>query len=270
MNSVLGTLANYESFASRFIDPRPIVIWCPPDYETSGEHYPVLYMRDGQNLFDATSAYGGIDWGMDETVIRLMEAGEIPGVIIVGEWNNGINRWREYMPQKALKSAPERVRLRFREQAGGDPISDLYLRFLVEELKPFVDSTYRTLDERTHTMLMGSSMGALLSLYALEEYPQIFGGAGCLSTHWPAGEDALVDWMGAHLPSPGLHKIYFDHGTVTLDAQYEPYQQHMDDHLQTAGYHSGVDWMTCKFEGAEHNEAAWRERVHIPLKFLLG
>ena len=98
----------------------------------------------------------------------------------------------------------------------------------------------------------------------------MFGGAGCVSTHWPAGENMLVDYMGSHLPQPGAHKLYFDYGTATLDELYEPFQQRMDAHLQAAGYTQGKDWITRKFEGAEHNEAAWRVRVEIPLRFLLS
>lgn len=102
------------------------------------------------------------------------------------------------------------------------------------------------------------------------EYPDIFGGAGCLSTHWPIGEEALVDALGAGLAPAGRHRLYFDYGTETLDADYEPWQRRMDGWLRTAGYREGQDWSTRKFEGAEHSERAWRERVHIPLAFLLG
>lgn len=113
-------------------------------------------------------------------------------------------------------------------------------------------------------------MGGLISLYALEQYPHLFGGAGCLSTHWPTGEEMLVDYLGAHLPQAGAHRLYFDFGTATLDWNYEPFQRRMDEHLRAAGYREDVDWMTRKFEGAEHNEAAWRARVHIPLEFCWG
>jgi enterochelin esterase-like enzyme len=113
-------------------------------------------------------------------------------------------------------------------------------------------------------------MGGLISLYALEQYPHVFGRAGCLSTHWPAGGAPLVDDLAAHLPAPGRHKLYFDYGTATLDALYEPFQQRMDEHLAAAGYTRDHDWMTLKFDGAKHNEAAWRARVDLPVRFLLG
>ena len=117
---------------------------------------------------------------------------------------------------------------------------------------------------------MGSSMGGLISLYAICEYPQVFGGAGCVSTHWLAGENMLVDYFGAALPDPIDHKLYFDYGTETLDADYEPYQLRMDERLAARGYERDQNWVTRKFPGAEHSEVAWRTRVRIPLEFLLG
>jgi len=118
--------------------------------------------------------------------------------------------------------------------------------------------------------VMGSSMGGLISLYAVSEYPHVFGGAGCVSTHWPAGGDLLVDAMASTLPPASTHKLYFDFGTETLDSEYEPFQQRMDSHLRQAGYVENKNWLTLKFDGAEHSEKSWRERVEIPLAFLLG
>jgi predicted alpha/beta superfamily hydrolase len=174
------------------------------------------------------------------------------------------------MPQRALEAdGNEALRQRFMQQQGGEGIGDSYQRFLVEEVKPFIDAHYRTLPDQPNTLVMGSSMGGLASLYAISRYPQVFGAAGCLSTHWTAGGEALVRYMGAHLPSPKTHRLYFDFGTRGLDAAYEPLQTLMDGLLRQAGYTQGVDWVTRKFEGADHNEAAWRQRVHIPLDFLL-
>jgi predicted alpha/beta superfamily hydrolase len=226
-------------------------------------------MHDGQNLFDCATSYSGVDWGIDEALTELMREG-LPGAIVVGVWNTGENRWREYMPEKFVRrSLKQRLRALFVSRLRGVPYSDAYLRFLVEEVKPFVDNMYRTLPDRGHTSVMGSSMGGLISLYALEEYPHVFGAAGCVSTHWPAAGDDLVDAMAAALPPPGRHRLYFDYGTETVDAAYEPFQQRMDHHLETAGYTRGVDWLTEKFPGADHSERAWRERVALPLRFLL-
>jgi hypothetical protein len=91
-----------------------------------------------------------------------------------------------------------------------------------------------------------------------------------VSTHWSAGRQELVDEMASRLPDPSDHRLYFDFGTETLDSEYEPYQRRMDEHLRQAGYRENENWVTRKFEGAEHSERSWRERVHIPLEFLLG
>ena len=158
-----------------------------------------------------------------------------------------------------------------------EPISDLYLQFLVKELKPFIDSAFATCKERKNTFIAGSSMGGLISMYAICEYPDIFGGAACLSTHWtgiyradnnpvPA---ALLKYLSDNVPSPKNHKIYFDYGSQTLDALYKPFQQQADDIMKKKGY-SGRNWMTKEFPGEDHSENAWNRRFSIPAVFLLG
>lgn len=122
---------------------------------------------------------------------------------------------------------------------------------------------------REDTFLMGSSKGALISLYALCEYPRLFGAAACLSTHWVAGDGVMIDYLRRAPPSPGMHRLYFDYGTETLEAAYEVWQRQVDQVMSAAGYRAGNDWVTKKFSGAEHSERAWRERLHIPLRFLL-
>ncbi len=266
-----ATRERLDAFPSRYVKPRPVEVWLPPGYIEGSAPYPVLYMHDGQNLFDPATAYGGADWGIEEAMLGLITEGATAGAIVVGVWNSGATRWREYLPEKFVRvSWWRRVKARLAARLKGLPFSDNYLRFLVSELKPFVDDRYRTLPNRPHTFIMGSSMGGLISLYALEEHPEVFGGAGCVSTHWPAGGNDLVDWMGAHLPKAGSHRLYFDYGTATLDATYEPFQQRMDRRLSAAGYTRGSDWLTEKFPGAEHSERAWRARVGIPLRFLLA
>ncbi len=266
-----GVLTPYPKFVSNHIKPRQVDVWTPPGYENdSTKRYAVIYMHDGNNLFDPKYSFTKIDWGIDEALARLIEEGVTDGAIVVGIWNTRRRR-REYMPEKMLLS-PEAAPYakQFARIHGGLPLSDGYLKFMVEELKPFIDATYRTLPDQAHTSIMGSSMGGLISLYALCEYPNIFGGAGCLSTHWSAGKMAMVEYMSHALPPSGQHKIYFDFGTETLDTEYEPYQQQMDLRMQAKGYQQGKDWLTRKFEGADHSEAAWRARVDIPLQFLLG
>jgi predicted alpha/beta superfamily hydrolase len=267
-----GKITRYENFPSQLVPARHVDIWCPPGYvDSTRVHYPVIYMHDGQNLFMPETSHENIPWSVDLALGRLIQEGKTPGAIVVGVWNVGANRWGEYLPQKPAETPQGRefaARLE-PDRLPGPVYSDSYLRFLVEELKPFVDGNYRTLPGMLFTFVMGSSMGGLISLYALCEYPSVFGGAGCLSTHWLAGEELMVDYFGGVLPKPGKHRLYFDYGTKTLDAAYEPFQNRLDNFLRVAGYTSGKDWLTLKFEGAEHSERSWSERLHIPLEFLL-
>ena len=146
---------------------------------------------------------------------------------------------------------------------------DAYLRYLIGQLKPAIDRDFRTLPGRDDTFVMGSSMGGLISLYAIARYPHVFGGAAALSTHWPAADGAMVDWFAAHLPDPRDHRLYLDHGTATLDAGYRPYEERMDAALRRGGYVEGRNWMSRVYPGAEHSETAWKARADVPLTFLL-
>jgi predicted alpha/beta superfamily hydrolase len=199
---------------------------------------------------------------------RLIEQGAVREAIVVGVWNTPKRR-EEYMPQRAVQGMT-RIKMAGPDARASDIISDRYLEFLVTELKPFIDATYRTLPDRADTSVMGSSMGGLISQYAMSRYPDVFGGAGCVSTHWPAGDGIALDDFAAHLPDPATHRYWFDFGTATLDASYEPYQRRADEILRKAGYVEGRNWITKKFEGAEHSEKAWRLRVDQPLVFLIG
>lgn len=268
--NVPGAIQRFDHFASQFVASRHIEVWCPPGYSEQEKNYPVIYMHDGQNVFVPLSSISGESWGMENAIVHLMDTKKIRGAIIVGIWNTEM-RWREYMPQKPYWTlALQRHHEAFMARAGGDPLSDSYLKFVVEEVKLFVDSKFRTLPDQQNTFVMGSSMGGLISLYAINEYPHVFHGAACLSTNWPAGEQELVNEMAKALPDPVSHKLYFDYGTEGLDALYEPYQSQMDKYLQKAGYVENENWITRTFEGAAHNEAAWRARVEVPLSFLLS
>ena len=267
---VTGTVLRYPSMPSGHVAARNVDVWLPPGYDREPDkHYPVLYMHDGQNLFDPATSYGGVDWGIDETMTRMIATGEVREAIVVGVWNTPKRR-EEYMPQRAVQGAIDFNVPGSTAARPEDIISDRYLAFLVEELKPFVDANYRTLPDRADTYVMGSSMGGLVSQYAISKYPGVYGGAGCVSTHWPAGNGIALDDFAAHLTDPATHKYYFDYGTATLDGSYEPYQLRADAILRNAGYVEGRNWITRKFEGAEHSEKAWRLRVGEPLAFLIG
>lgn len=268
---VTGTVLRYASMASAHVAARNVDVWLPPGYDKDAtQRYPVIYMHDGQNLFDPATSYGGVDWAVDEVMTQLIADGKARPAIIVGVWNTPKRR-EEYMPRRPLDAKGVKFNVPGAPDVKAkDILSDRYLAFLVEELKPFIDANYRTLPGRADTSVMGSSMGGLISQYAMSKYPDVFGGAGCVSTHWPAGDGIALEDFGAHLPDPASHKYWFDFGTKTLDSSYEPYQQRADAMLRKAGYVEGKNWITRKFEGAEHSEKAWRLRVNQPLEFLLG
>ncbi len=268
---LVGKIDRLDPFNSKYVIPRIVDVWTPPQYsEDPDQKFAVIYMHDGQNLFDpSTSKYSHADWGMDETITRLMSEQKIRPTIVVGLWSTE-KRGLEYMPQKLPNSfSYKELVFRFRREVSGDLCSDDYLRFLVEEVKPYVDAHFRTLPDQKDTFIMGSSMGGLISMYALCEYPRVFFGAGCVSTHFPIGRGITLKYMQEHLPDPATHRFYFDHGTKTLDKNYGKYQQKADKILIEHGYVADENWVTRVFEGHIHSETDWRKRVHIPLEFLL-
>ena len=265
---ITGGLRRYAKFPSKFVEARNVDVWIPAGY-SKNKKYAVLYMHDGQNLFNPKESYTGVDWGVDEAMTRLLSEGKARGVIVVGIWNTP-KRIPEYAPQKAYDLINRKGIKQSSLARAEESLSDKYLKFIVTELKPFIDKNYSTRTDRDNTFIMGSSMGGLISLYAISEYPNVFGGAGCVSTHFPLSEGVMLEYMKKFLPSPKTHKIYFDYGTETLDASYEPFQKQADAIMKKKGYRQGKNWITRKFEGEEHSERSWRKRVHIPLEFLLG
>lgn len=268
---LVGKIDRFDDFKSRFVIPRRVDIWTPPGYnDNPGLRYKVLYMHDGETIFDSsTSKWSHTDWGIDETITRLMTEDKIRPTIVVAMWSTDI-RVAEYMPQKLPQTLAHASLTRMiNKWVSSEICSDLYLRFIVEELKPFVDTNYRTLPGQKDTVIMGSSMGGLISMYAICEYPQVFGGAGCVSTHFPIGRGIALKYLQEHIPDPASHKFYFDYGTKTIDKNYEKYQTKADAILASSGYKQPENWITRKFDGHEHSEIDWRKRVHIPLEFLL-
>lgn len=271
-----GTLERLENFPSKFVAPRHVDVWLPPGY-SSGMRCNVLYMHDGQMLFDAQTTWNKQAWHVDVTVARLMQEGRIPPTIVVGIWNNGNYRHAEYFPEKHLDHMLPTSRAALIAQAlQGKPMADAYLRFLVEELKPAIDQKYATLTDAAHTFVMGSSMGGLISVYAMNEYPQVFGGAAGLSTHWVGSHQAnatiplaAFNYLREHLAAPEGHRLYLDHGTIELDALYAPYQGFVDEIVHERGY-TQVNFLSRVFENEGHNEIAWAKRLEIPLVFLMG
>lgn len=266
---IKGDVYRFVNFSSEISDARNVDVWLPPNYIINQkEKYPVIYMHDGQNLFSAKFSQSRVEWRIDETLEKLIDENKVRPAIIVGIWNTP-RRTIEFMPQRAF-DLRDNVQRKSEIIDKNSAESDKYLKFIVSQLKPFIDKTYRTETDRKNTFIMGSSMGALMSLYAIGEYPDIFGGAACLSPQYPLGDGVILNYMEKYLPSPKKHKIYFDYGTKGLDASYEPFQKQADLLLKKKSYKSGKNWITRKFAGADHSEKSWSERVEIPLTFLLG
>jgi enterochelin esterase-like enzyme len=239
--------------------------------------HAVLYMHDGQMLYDAATTWNRQAWQVDVPAARLMAEGRTRDFIVVGVWNGGAMRFAEYYPRGFLPHLPPAAGAALRERGlQGEGLSDAYLRFLVEELKPLVDARYRTHTGPEHTALIGSSMGGLISVYALLEYPRVFGAAAGLSTHWIATHEdndvfpaAALAYLREKLPAPGALKLYLDRGTTELDAQYGRAQARVDALLKERGFAQPLV-VSRVFDGTGHNERDWAARLHVPLEFLLG
>lgn len=276
-----GTLVRLENVPSAYVQPRNVTIWLPPGYATSRRRYPVIYMQDGQNLFEPGHAYGGQEWGVDETISTMIAQQRNQGAIVVGIWNTNL-RGREYMPAKVAANLSPASRALVEETHGGASLADDYLKFIVTELKPRIDREYRTRTGRADTTLMGSSMGGLISLYAMGEYPDVFGAAACVSIHWPLGDpreghgappaevaDAFDRWLATTRIVPDRNRLYMDHGTLNLDSYYAPYSRAMASVIRRHGWHRGRNWSARMFAGGDHNEASWRARLPFPVNFLI-
>ncbi|PKL74806.1 MAG: esterase [Candidatus Melainabacteria bacterium HGW-Melainabacteria-1] len=237
---------------------RDVLIWLPPGYDQNPQRkYPVLYMHDGNNLFDRRTTFGGQEWEIDERAGKLIQAGAIAPMIIVGVYNTPA-RMEEYTwyPME-LDGQP----------AGGQGAA--YARFLVEELKPQIDRTYRTLSGREHTSVMGSSLGGLISFYLGLHYPQVFGQIGMMSPSvWWKDRAVLQD-----VPKlPTSLRLWVDMGTAegqnpekmllnTRDLVHALEQQGFE-HYRNLAFHVEP--------GGSHNEASWAARIERPLRFFYG
>ena len=276
-----GRIDYFPDFPSKHVVSRHIEIWLPRHYE-KGKKFSVLYMHDGQMLYDAGTTWNKQSWNVDSTASKLMESGLIKDVIIVGIWNDQSTRHRDYFPAKPFRMlSPEEKKWVTTELLKMGRIteefvvySDEYLKFIVQELKPFVDSMYDVMTDKDHTFIAGSSMGGLISMYGVFEYPEIFGGAACLSTHWPGVFTAennpipekFVSYIQSRLGDLQNNKLYFDHGDQTLDALYPPLQAKVD---QAFSAYPNDLWTSRFFPGADHSENAWRNRFGEALLFLL-
>lgn len=270
-----GKLETATIYSPEMADSIDIDIWTPDGYP-SDERYPVVYMHDGQNLFDASATWNRQAWEIDSVAGPLMAKGLIRPAIVVGIYSKASTRVGDLMPNKPVAAISNdsisEILARF---CPGGVKGGKYVEFIAKTLKPFIDSAYPTLSDPGNTFVMGSSMGGLASVYAMSEHPDVFGGAACLSTHWsgltcrndifPA---AMRAYLTASLPRDNRHKLYMDCGDQTIDEVYIPYFFEMNALADSLGY-DNARLLTPFFPGHSHSEDSWASRVAIPLRFLL-
>ena len=228
---------------------RDVFVYLPPSYEHTDRRFPVLYVQDGQNLFDDSLAFGG-EWQVDENMERLsrlsLEA------IVVGIANVGDSRCDEYSP--------------FVDPQHGGGAGDAYLDFLERTLKPSIDESFRTVRSRDATGILGSSMGAVISLYAYFTRPHLFGFVGAMSPAIWFADRALLKLVEQAAFTPG--RIYVDVGTAEGESTVADAQQ-MHQLLVAKGYVPGESLMYVEDDGGEHSEEAWARRVRTALYYLI-
>jgi predicted alpha/beta superfamily hydrolase len=229
---------------------RQILVQLPAGYDYGDQRYPVIYMQDGQNLFDPATSYAG-DWHAGAALDALEREGL--AAILVGIPNMGERRPAEYSP--------------FHEARLGGGEGDVYLDFIGSTLKPLIDRDFRTLPEREHTAIAGSSLGGLISLYAFFARPDIFGRAGVISPSLWFARGAIFRYLRRQPFVPG--RIWLDAGDQE-EGNMLANARRLRDLLTAKGYHPGVNLHYLEAAGAGHNEAAWAARLPAVLRFLVA
>lgn len=254
--SLSGNFRLHNQVSSQYLKyARDVLVWLPPDYDSnSTRRYPVMYVHDGNNLFDRRTTFGGVEWQLDENAGRLIQSQQITPVIVVGVYNSPA-RMEEYTWYSDTLDG---------QTMGGK--GQQYADFLVKELKPMIDQSYRTQSDKSHTGIMGSSLGGLISFYTARAYPNTFGQVGMISPSvWWKDEQAKSD-IGAF---PKDVKVWVDMGTQegqNPDAMLKTAKDFVSG-LENAGFAHFKNLAFHIEEGGDHSEAAWARRIERPLRF---
>ncbi|MCF7832275.1 MAG: hypothetical protein K9N05_01705 [Candidatus Marinimicrobia bacterium] len=256
-STMTGNIKIIEDFTMPQLErTRCLRVYLPPGYGNSLKRYPVMYMHDGQNLFSDATAYSG-EWGIDETLEKMIKKKEIPKMIVVGIDNHSRYRLNEYTPFPFEYHGQEI-----------DAEAQLYGRFLVETLKPYIDKHYRTKKGRKFTAVSGSSMGGLVSVYLALEYQEIFSKVGALSSAFGVCRDDLIGFIAQH-PKEYPIRFWLDAGTEEGEnMKIETNQIQIRNALIAAGWEDSSEVIFKIYEGAEHHESYWRQRFGDVLEFL--
>jgi pimeloyl-ACP methyl ester carboxylesterase len=248
VDPVMGDLRTISEFPAPGLNyPRDLYVWFPPGYFTGKKRYPVLYMHDGQNLFDPGLSFCGNDWKVDETATRMIRAKKLREFMVVG-----------------ISNSPDRME----EYNLGKPLGRAYAAFLLEHVKPFIDETFRTLPGPENTAIMGSSMGGLISFQLGWHFPETFGMAGCLSSSFQFCRTRLFRDV-AQDPHP-VRPVKFYLDTGELEPPIVSVFHRMRDLLLERGYTEDENLLAYFDQGATHSEAAWANRLHVPLTWFFG
>jgi predicted alpha/beta superfamily hydrolase len=250
----------HPEFPSEYLgNTRTLAVYLPPEYRTEpARRYPVFYLQDGQNLFDPATAFGGVPWQADVTAERLIRTGTIEPVILVGIANTD-GRIEEYGPKVVRRRLPGR--------------DFPYARFLVDEVKPFIDRTYATKPERKHTAVGGSSLGGLISLFLTYWRPTVFGQCAAMSPSIWWDRDLILRSFREHPKGLRRTRFWIDTGTREGSSARGCREQVRRSRLlaktlAAAGLHRGRDFKYLEVTGGEHNEHAWGARFDQVLTFL--
>jgi len=245
-DEIIGLTEHHHDFYSRFLkNERDIIIWFPPSYLSSFKYYPVIYMHDGQNLFNPHTSFIGYDWKVDETATKLIKSGKMEEVIIVGIYN---------------------TKERLNEYNFFHPEGKAYANFIIRELKPFIDENYRTIQSKDNTAIIGSSMGGLISFQLAWSFPNVFGKCGAMSSSFWV-DDRKIFEVVENDPEPKKDlKIYIDCGSAETELIDDT--KKMIDLLHNFGYREGREMKSHIEEGAVHSEVDWAKRLNIPFTFL--
>lgn len=267
-----GRLESWEGFDFGQLLPRNVSVWLPPQPFWDGIcPLPVWYIHDGQNLWDPRRGYGGQTWNLDSLMEQYLTAGRIEPCILVA-LDNSPQRFQDYLPPPCLEGLEPALRDTLQKERSGAGFGEAYARWIAELIQPWIVMQYPADTNPASHYLLGASMGGLISSYTVALLPERFGGAACLSTHWPLSLQKNIlglslpyrSWLAERLsktaPERALHSLYMDHGDQTLDAFYPLHQNAFDSAMRRKNLPNGFRFDSKAFPGTAHTERDWSQR----------